>query len=297
MRSIIKSLGLQCTVLAAGIIMTGCTLSEPKQSEENANDLLLTSVSTYGLTIMKFDYDNQNRIKEINVSDGVKYTFKYNGNNRTPSEIESWEYEYYYLDGKEEKKIEYHSLWTNIQSDSNGYIVRLDAEDTDYSYNEEMDQNTGDLYVKETTTTDIGVNTFIYNSKGQLTESVYWDKGDEKNADHTYINWENDLITWSGDGPGVDHRQYITFDYSNVKNVTGQWDPNNEIFGPIAVSGFFGPAPSKYIKAANMFYSNHLEEVITYSYNVGSNGLIKSARVMEDETDLIVFNFNYSKKR
>ena len=112
----------------------------------------------------------------------------------------------------------------------------------------------------------------------------------DRDSDDRTFNWDGDLVMSVYDGEVT-----LRLAYSDVENVNLQWDPNNEILGPMAITGFFGKAPARFVKSAE--FSDEYCERIQYSYSLLDNGLINMCRVLDSDDPEFepVLNYIYEK--
>lgn len=270
------------------IASTSCTLDEPSYPAGAASQMRLSSVSSYGITLMKWEYDKQNRVTEINVGNDIIYQFSYIGDSKSPDVIsgKSYDYEYDYDKDKEVRILDETWEWTGIKTDSDGHITYYDCTETIYRYNT----------TPETTTSQVSLE---YDSNGQiilLADQSFDPFTMSTITDYVHFNWKNGLLvnrTDSGPNPEI-----VTIEYSDVENPNRQWDPNNEMFGPIATTGFFGVAPKKFAKSSTSYYNGNYDwpgHVIQYSYNLLPNGLIRMSKVKDDNDITVVMTYTYEK--
>ena len=124
--------------IGAAVLLTGCTLSEPDNSEngESAQNLRLKEVvGPMNITMVRIDYDLQGRVKTVETvgSEVVEISYTSAG---TPDRILFTSYgERYGSDDTFERYIEETLEWTNIKCNAAGYIVSTDSRETAYEYN------------------------------------------------------------------------------------------------------------------------------------------------------------------
>lgn len=271
------------SIFALGVcLLTSCTVDEPSDMSGGSPDnYLISRLTSYGITIMAFEYDNLNRPIEIKMGEGVQYAFTYSDNTAVPRSIEAK----FYDDNDGDWRIDEQTLWTNIKLNSHGFIESYDIEETDY-----------DTYSGEPAK-EYGHALLTYDSDGHLTRlSTDYEATDRDEAytDVTYYEWNNGLLMSWGELPGEDHREWWTAEYSDTANPLLQWDPNNEFMGPLASTDLFGVAPVKFISKSINHYGESQEEV-QFSYALNENNLIRACRILDEE--LLTYNFSYIKKK
>lgn len=269
------------------IASTSCTLDEPSYPAGAASQMRLSSVSSYGVTLMKWEYDKQNRVTEINVGRDMIYRFTYTGNSEIPSTISGETYDYYY-DSDKDTDVRYKDgewEWTEIKADSRGYITQYNCDETDFFIDQEPDNT-------------VSVVKFTYDSNGQLTrmEDTYYDDMLNKvvvDADN-YI-WQNGLLLSRTEVSDDSHPLTILCEYSDLDNPNRQWDPNNEILGPMATTGFFGVGPKKFPSRTQTNNNIYYTETIQYAYSLLPNGLIRMSKVKDGDDITVVMTYTYEK--
>lgn len=267
-----------CSLTAAaalfGTLFTSCTVDEPSEGEDgNPENYLLSSITTFGMPLMVFEYDDYNRPVSIKVEGALIYTFNYSGKSNAPESIDA---KFYDTDDDENWYVDEHDVWTNIKLNKQGYIDSFDSEE------------------KSEDGTDYAHRKLSYDADGHLTRIAEYYDGD---PDIQYFDWQNGLLISWGEEEHQDHRQWWKAEYSDVDNTLGQWDPNNEFIGPLACTGLFGIAPRKFIKTAILYYNENPSEIIQYSYSLNENGLIRSSKVKDEEDGTLTFNYVYTKKK
>lgn len=268
-------------LLLAALFMCSCTVSEPEM-EGDPSKVRLVAVKSMGVTLISVNYDNQGRITKINSGNELIYEISYDGVSSAPSKIVCDEYDTFYVNDRDVRQLVSQAVWDNIQVNSAGYITGCSVSETDWYYETEYDHDTGKARLVQHSADHDSYAISASYSNGHMTKF-------EDDEDVKVYNWQGDLLTSVFDGTT------LNFTYSNVENVCLQWDPNNEVFGPIAITGFFGKAPSRFVKTAE--YDSEYGERIQYSYALLDNGLINMCRVLDSyEYDFEpVLNFIYEK--
>lgn len=268
------------TSALAVLLLSSCTLSDPSEADGTPGSYRLKALSSYGLQVMKVSYDNLDRITEINYFGDMVYTLTYSGSSSVPTEVEMVEYDWY-EDYETEKEVKYicnRSSWTDIEGNTNGFITALQEVETSY----DRDGSILDVSASH--------RTFTYADR-HLTNT--WFDGD---AEMMY-SWDNGLLTSCGEPLGEPNRELYTYTYSDTENDNLQWDPNNQAIGPIAITGLFGDAPTRFLKTETLSYSDGYSEKVQYSYSLLPNGLINAVRILDEyEEETVSFNFQYEKR-
>ncbi len=273
--------------LLAAMTLSSCTISEPDENigeSSNPQDLRLTSITFGGMKLLSVDYDPQGRYSKITLANDLEYNLEYNGSSKIPSAVNTkeWDEEYNNETDREEYVIRNTSSWSNIQTNSEGYIVGYDYKEVNYN-SAYYDWET-DTYIR-TTDTYIGHSTITYDADGHMTSQTFnetcQETGSTSSNSDTYT-WEDGLLIATSEGD--------TYEYSNVDNKLLQWDPLNETFGPLAITNLFGIAPSKFMSRGKFD-----GESVQVAYNIFDNGLINMQRRYEDGQSY-TYKFNYQKK-
>lgn len=297
MRSFTKNLLLKGLALIMAISTVSCTLSEPEVPTGNADSMRLTGMTVSVLNVLKVKYDNVDRITEINFANECVYLLTYEGDETIPSKIVMNEYDSFDVNDKEVIKLVANYIWTDIKADAQGHIVQYNADETEYHYNTQYDENDKQVLVQDRIEKDHGISSFTYDAKGHLLMSHYWAPDDEADGDYNYLNWSGNLITSYGEPAGASNREWTEVEYSDVVNRNLQWDPNNEILGPLAITGFFGVAPEKFIKRVTRYYNGEFNGWIEYAYSLLPNGLINKCRVADSDNEKMTYNLIYEMKK
>ncbi|MDE5901267.1 MAG: hypothetical protein K2H33_07940 [Muribaculaceae bacterium] len=269
------------------IASASCTLDEPSYPDGAASQMRLSSVSSYGVTLMKWEYDKQNRVTEINVGRDMIYRFTYTGNSEIPSTISGESYDYYY-DYETDKDVRYKNgewEWTEIKADSHGHITQYNCDETDFSIDHEP-SNT------------VSVVKFTYDSNGQLTrmEDTYYDYLQNRVVtDVDNYTWSNGLLLQRKEVSDDSHLLTNLCEYSDLDNPNRQWDPNNAILGPMGTTGFFGVGPKKFPSRIQTDNGNYYTETIQYAYTLLPNGLIRMSKVKDGDDITVVMTYTYEK--
>ncbi len=268
------------------IMFSGCTVSEPDMANGEPAKFRLVSVKSMGMTLISVNYDNQGRMTKINYGNEIVYEFSYEGTSTTPSEVVSLAYETYDVNDKEVRKLDTKTIWNNIHVNSDGYITGCSVKEWGWYYEDHYNYDT-EKYELVLVSEDFDEyhGTIVYDNHGHIIDATALGDG------MTY-EWSGDLLMSASDDDIT-----VRFTYSDVDNVNLQWDPNNEILGPIAISGFFGKAPAKFVKSAQ--FSGDMDEKIQYSYSLLDNGLINMCRVLSSDNDGFepVLNYVYERVR
>ena len=267
------------------IASTSCTLDEPSYPAGAASQMRLSSVSSYGVTLMKWEYDKQNRVTEINVGRDMIYRFTYTGDSKIPSTISGETYDYYYSDDDTEVRYKDGEWeWTEIKADSRGYITQYNCDETDFFIDQEPDNT-------------VSVVKFTYDSNGQLTrmEDTSYDDMLNKVVDSDNYNWQNGLLLSRTEASDDSNQLTILCEYSDLDNPNRQWDPNNEFLGPLGTTGFFGVGPKKFPSRTQTSNGNYYTETIQYAYTLLPNGLIRMSKVKEGDDITVVMTYTYEK--
>lgn len=285
------------TAAVAAMALSSCTVSEPELPSGDASSMQLTAITTGGLTIMKIGYDSSDRIESLNYANEFRVEFAYGTSTSTvPETITVSEYEEYYTDNdKYELRLSEQEVWTNIQSNADGFITYYDCKTTRWNY-DNYNAETGETYA--TQTVERSTENCEYDAAGHLVKNVVCSTDDlgHPQTDVTTYTWQDDLLTGYSDDD-FQHHESATYDYSDVYNTHGQWDPNTH-FGPIMLSGLFGNAPAKFMKKETYYYQNIESETTQFSYALTENGLIKYAKILDGTGDLsLVMNYVYTLKK
>lgn len=284
------------TAAVAAMALSSCTVSEPELPSGDASSMQLTAITTGGLTIMKIGYDSSDRIESINYANEFRVEFAYGTSTSTvPETITVSEYEEYYTDNdKYELRLSEQEVWTNIQANADGFITYYDCKDTRWEERYDYASNTYDRIP----VTELYTESCDYDADGHLIKNVVRSTDDlgHPQTDVTTYTWQDNLLTGYSDDD-FQHHESATYDYSDVYNTHGQWDPNTR-FGPIMLSGLFGNAPAKFMKKETYYYQNIESETTQFSYALTENGLIKYAKILDGTGDLsMVMNYVYTLKK
>lgn len=248
--------------IGAAVLLTGCTLSEPDNSEngESAQNLRLKEVvGPMNITMVRIDYDLQGRVKTVETvgSEVVEISYTSAG---TPDRILFTSYgERYGSDDTFERYIEETLEWTNIKCNAAGYIVSTDSRETAYEYN-------GTVITEENF-----IETMKYDNEGHLTETATSD------GEKTVLVWENGVLTHTYDDDNSGYTNDIYYEYSQAANPMRQWDPLNMNFAGLSVTGLMGVGPDRFIKSVTE--DGYMRAV---SYYLMDNGLINRMRVFDE---------------
>lgn len=282
----------------AASLLASCTLSEPETTDNDASTLRLTSLTEGGITVVKIDYDSQNRITEINFGNEDIYTLTYSGSSSVPTTIVAEEYDtYYYVNADDEyiweTKIAEKTKWTNIKADSSGLITSFSVNETRYHYESIWDEESGcETGLAATQFRESYDEKMFYDSNGHIV-SYTVDDGITPLEITTFV-WEDDLLVSAYDNDTENHEN-SEFEYSDVENVNLQWDLNNTIIGPLAITGFFGKAPKNFMKSSKEYYQGSLCDYYQYAYSLYDNGLIYQSKLYDTQyDDYDLFTYVYS---
>lgn len=270
-------------LLLAALFMCSCTVSEPELPGGDPSKVRLVAVKSMGITLISVKYDKQGRISKINAGNEMVFDLSYDGISSTPSKIVTTEYDTYDVNDKEVRQKVGETVWSNIHVNSDGYMTDCSVVETEYFFDVVYDYETGkDALVARGEETDRYNGTLTYHN-GHLVKSL------DSDGDCKTYNWDGDLLLSMVDNDGPS----ISYAYSDAENIHLQWDPNNEIIGPIAITGLFGKAPAKFTKSAE--FSDG--ERIQYSYALLDNGLINMCRVLDSDDPKFepVLNYIYEK--
>lgn len=281
-------------VAVASLSLASCTISEPETSAGDASNMRLKAVKWGGMNMMSFKYDAQNRVTKIVYSDDITYELTYEGSNRIPVKVVTTEYGYEYVNGKDVRVVDEIDTWTNIKANSFGCIASVEVHEITNSYSVKSDYDGNETLVKDSTEEDDWWNELKYDSAGHLIQEI--NHNSDGSRDINDYTWKNNLLTYSTDND-PDWEESISYEYSEVENIQGQWDPNNRTFGPLAITGLVGKAPSHFIKTEKYYYQGRLESNVQYSYSLLSNGLINAGKYYDSEEGEMemVLNFVYEK--
>lgn len=288
--------------LIATIALQSCTVSEPDTPSGDASSLLLKQVTCFGIAVMDFDYDNQNRITRIEFGNESSYELTYeSGSTRVPSKIISSEYEDFEVNDKPESAITERNIYTNIRANSAGMITSATVNTTYWDYDivyADDDMSKEVLKVTREYSDSPDHETWSYDSNGRLLSNttVSTDLSGHTITDVITYTWKNGNLV-----SATDHEYENGFwEYSDVDNTTGQWDPNNQIIGPLAVTGLFGKAPAKFTKSCTRTETgNHpSSEAYQYAYALLDNGLINLANIYDSTEHVsMVLKFVYTEAK
>lgn len=285
--------GLAVAVVAV-LSLASCTISEPETSDGDASALRLKAVRQSGINIISFNYDTQNRVTKIKWADDMTYELTYEGSSRVPVKVVTTEYDYEYVNGKDVRVVSEIDTWTNIQSNSLGFIASVDVNEILYDYSVRWDDYGNETLETVSEGEDNWRNELKYDSDGHLIQEI--NHNSDGTVDYHDYTWQNNLLIYATDND-PHYEESISYEYSDVENIQGQWDPNNQAYGPLAVTGLVGKAPSHFVKTENYYYQGHLESSAQYSYSLLPNGLINAGKYYDSEEEGIevVLNFVYEK--
>ncbi len=262
--------------------LASCTVSEPKAPAGDPESLQFTGISSFGMTLMSVEYDNYNRVTMINFGNEMIYEMAYASDSDViPVSVVSSEYEegWDYDRDKYVLQLSERDTWSNIHGDSYGKITGFDCVSEHYD---------GDA----TTYVEKWRQSYRYDLAGHIIQQRVVDtKG---SVDEVTYEWENGLLMRYYDND-TDHHEVGVYEYSDVENVNLQWDPNNQALGPMAITGFFGKAPSRFLKSERITIGDYDNEYYQYAYTLHQNGLINMSKVVNEDDGTLVFNFLYKK--
>lgn len=284
------------TAAVAAMALSSCTVSEPELPSGDASSMRLSAITTGGMTLMKIGYDSSDRIESINYANEFRVEFDYGTSTSTvPETITVLEYEEYYTENdKYELRLSEQEVWSNIQANADGFITYYDCQTT--RWEERYDYESG-MYDRAPIT-EPSTESCDYDADGHLIRNVVrsTDAFGHPQTDVTTYTWHDNLLTGYADDD-IQNHESATYDYSDVYNTHGQWDPNTH-FGPIMLSGLFGNAPAKFMKKETYYYQNIESETTQFSYALTENGLIKYAKILDGTGDLsLVMNYVYTLKK
>lgn len=264
------------------MILTSCTLNEPKAPVGNPEKSHLSSLSYMGINLIKFSYDGQGRLTKISLRNEQDITFTYSGSEKTPSQIVVEEFEERYWQNRDQILLDNKEVWSNITYNNDGFITSCTINETTYDYREEYERDEMGFEDYDKVlwnvyeTYDVWTEHMTYDAAGHLTKT-----------DDVTLVWQNGLLVEAIDHEDPKANVYIT--YCDADNVANMWDPFNEVLGTIGTSGFFGNAPAKLFEKAT---SPNWSTPEYYSYQLHSNGLIKQCRIWDDGEEMTL-KYNY----
>ncbi len=281
--------------VAIALATTSCTLNDDTPaSNAPADKYLLTDVRVAGVIgVLKFEYDSYNRLISLDYAGDETYTITYDGMSKNPSQVDNKLYSTYRPDpysDLEERYVSEQTIWRNIKTDAAGHIIQAHITERSW-YDRPVDRVDGDGF--HYTGYEI-----VEEESDSWTENIRYDsEGHFIGTDEVHVTWKDGLMTLWRDSEGCS----TTFEYCDAENTSGQWDPTIPFIGPIQVTGWFGVAPKKHFKGFRMTEDGHVTDVVSISYRLGSNGLIKAARYDSERGDDYsypgVVTFNYKKIR
>lgn len=282
--------------------ISGCTLSEPDSGDGSVyeDSLKLKSVSSLGVTLFDIDYDNSGRITKMTLGGGkdmMEYDFQYSGDVTLPNVISYCEYESIPKGEDYVKELVESDIWKDIQY-VDGKITSFTYTETQYFVYYEYDYYT-ELYSRNVSSQEnSGTRILEYDSNGYLISDsdTCTDNINGTTHDKTVYNWEDGLLLSVMDNDTSE--LLYTIRYSEENNIHRQWDINNEIFGPLAVAGFMGKAPAKFISEISTYSKGaYMDETIYYAYVIAENGYIDLAKSGTDADELsLTLKYHYIKK-
>lgn len=289
------------TAAVTATVLTSCTVSEPEMPSGDASKMKLTAITSMGVTIMTVGYDRSDRIESINYANEYKVEFAYGTSTSTvPETVTVSQFEEYYGDGdKCELRLSEQDVWTNIQANASGFITYFDCKNTRWH---EVYDDVSNTYVRQPEI-EQSTESFDYDAAGHLIMDMVRsvDAEGKPQIDVTTYTWQNNLLMSYSDND-IKHHESATYEYSDVDNIHGQWDPNTR-FGPIMISGLFGNAPAKFMNKETYSYhdseSDYSEsETTQFSYALTDNGMIKYAKILDSSGDVsMVMNYVYTLKK
>lgn len=254
-------------IASLGLSLGSCTLAEPEEVTGDPDSMQLAQVRCFGLKVIDIDRDAQGRITTINLTNEERFELDYVGTSTTPATIviTSWEEEYD-DDDRATLIVDEETTWTNIVV-KNGCIRSYDYSST-YRYDKP----------------DNGTCHFVYNEKNQLVKET-----DTDGTVYDYV-WKDDCLMRVVENG----RDDTVFEYSEVENTTGQWDPMFAFKPMLNITGLFGRAPKMFAKRVR-----ESGDDVQTAYSLLPNGLInhlKMGEVDDEESITTVYNFVYEKK-
>lgn len=282
--------------------LTSCTVSEPNETKEDAGTLRLESMTFSGMNQLIVKYDDQKRISTIEIPGDELYEFYYNGNSSTPHTIVDIQYMDYFVDNKNVLKESSRERWSNITTNSDGYITSADIRAVYYNYHRIDDSETGNSTIDSSQSkTMIGKLSAKYSGK-HLTE--YVEKFNDGTTSTDTYTWTTDglLTHWDStqDGGYYTDGCYAEIEYCDTDNIHRQWVSDENMISTINITGLFGEAPTKFVSCIKVYDKNEarLLEHNLFAFNILSNGLINKCHFRGWEYDgesSGVINFNYIK--
>lgn len=249
------------------LAMTACTLDDPDDSASIGSNSRLSSLTTGGLQLVRYEYDSQGRLTEIvNSYDDERLTISY-----SPFQMEILSYDY-----SDDNGIRYVSdrlTYTNAKFNTAGFITQCDM--TEESYFDATD---------EMPTTNSCTTYLSYTSKNQISRATYSD-----DPEYTIYEWDKngDLVCIKdSDSDGSDD---IKISYCGAQNIKGLWSYFFVANSLEFASAFFGVAPAYLPKS---IVSD--EETIQNSFKISSDGYIQKERVYyPDEGFGMTISYHY----
>lgn len=284
---------MSALLISSTLLGASCTIGENDVESDltiGGPDTRLSSISIssffYKKDLFKFSYDNQKRLTEIKYSFPGDDEWEIIAIQYNPLTIifEEWETQYKYIDGEDVKEavLRERDEWKNISLNSKGYITEASVETRVYDvsmYPDDEDLNRYNLY-------------FSYDNQGHLINSYCNDWSTE------YIWRDGNLISLSFNdySPDYYNESYtVTFEYSDVVNQHGQWDPLFPVIGAIQITGWMGKAPEYYPKKATTVGGQYgySSDIMQFSYLLCENGYIRKSAYCDSYIDAIQLNWNY----
>lgn len=250
-------------------VLPSCTLSEPPIDEyqpNTGNNILLTDLSFMGFVLTKIEYDELNRPTALIIPEEMEIRISY-----SPLTLKITEWDEDYDEYGQESRYQYISDWTNIETNSHGYITKATINERYFSGPDQSNPET-----------DQWTETMTYDSNGHLL-SVF------DGEDIINFNWDNKgrLLSCVGDG----ETSYI--EYYDTKNPHFQWGLDWDDLSYFHLTGLFGTAPS-YLPSKVV---NRHSSTLDFSYQLQPNGLIAQQEYIDEYGEKITINFNYGSTR
>ncbi len=264
-----------CKCLAAAslaLTASSCTLSEPDSINGNGTSGQLQSISFMGQQAVYMKYDGQGRVTEVAMPfHDTKIKVSYN-----PLHMLIEEYDSYEVGDEGYEYRRYSTLdWKNIRTNAAGNITSADVTETIYHY-DWYDPSTGQS-VKEYTEVDNYSHNLRYDSEEHLISIS--DAEQEKDSEYKWV----DGCMVSGNNT---NEEYFTCEYSDVPNVTGQWTPFWGAASLFQMTGLFGKAPEKMIRAIRSEDGYNTYQNIYFSYKLNDKGQISVMKYNDSSDDI-----------
>lgn len=259
------------TVAAISMAATSCTLNEPESINGNGTSGRLQSISFFGQDAVYMKYDGQGRVTDVAMPFyDTKIMVRYNPLNMTVNEYDT----YSNNDDKDVYKLCSSMEWTNMRTDASGNVISADITETTYYY----DFYNSDGMERVTTEVDKYSHILRYDAEGHL---IFISDAD--NEQDSEYKWVNGCLV---EGNNT-NEEYFTCEYSDIDNITGQWTPFWGATSMFQMTGLFGKAPAKMIKA---IYSDfgYNKNSIRFSYKLNNSGQISVMQFNDSEEGTVM---------